>query len=143
MIALLRGWLWWRRWRWRQRPGISISRLTETDKDSNITTFTYNGAGKPLSKQDSGGTIKYMYDMDKVVLERNAQDTTVAGYTHEGGSLYYDLISMKRTNSYYYLFDGLGRVTEVVEEMEGIAGCRRTTEYGAVSCCLGEQEMDD
>ena len=38
-----------------------------------------------LSKQDSGGTITYMYDMDKVVLERDAQDTTVASYTHEGG----------------------------------------------------------
>jgi len=33
---------------------------------------------KRLRKQDSGGTIKYMYDMDKVVLERDGQDTTVA-----------------------------------------------------------------
>ncbi len=45
-------------------------------------SFTYNGAGKRLSKQDSGGTITYMYDMDRVVLERNAQDTTVARLPH-------------------------------------------------------------
>ncbi len=49
--------------------------------DGSTTTFTYNGAGKRLSKQDSGGTIKYMYDMDKVVLERDGQDTTARQIT--------------------------------------------------------------
>jgi len=38
-----------------------------------------------LSKQDSGGTITYMYDMDKVVLERDAQDTTVTSYSPAAG----------------------------------------------------------
>ena len=35
--------------------------------------------------------------------------------------------------------DRRANVPELVEEMEGIAGCRRTTEYGAAPCCLGEQ----
>ena len=101
-----------------------------TYSDSTKTTFKYNGAGERLRKQDSGGTIKYVYDMDKVVLERDAQDTTVAGYTHEGGGLYYDLISMKRTNSYYCLFDGLGSATEVVDSSENTQNSCRYEAFG-------------
>jgi len=103
-----------------------------TYPDSSRTTFAYNGEGKRLSKQDSSGTVKYIYDMDKVVLERDGEDTTVAGYTHEGGGLYYDLISMKRTNGYYYLFDGLGSVSEVVDSNEATQNSYRYEAFGQV-----------
>ena len=79
------------------------------------TTFTYNGEGQRLTKVDSLGTIKYLYDQAKVAIERDGSNNSVATYTHEGGSLYHDLISMERTNSYYYLFDGLGSVTELMD----------------------------
>jgi len=46
--------------------------------------------------QEGAGTIKYLYDLDKVILERNGAGNLLARYTHEGGSLYHDLVSMKR-----------------------------------------------
>ncbi len=78
-----------------------------------------------MTKVDSSGTIKYLYDQSKVVLEQDAEDSTLATYTHEGGSLFHDLISVDRTNSYWYLFDGLGSVTKLVADCETMAmmGC--------------------
>ena len=109
-----------------------------TYPDSSRTTFAYNGEGKRLSKQDSSGTVKYIYDTVKVVLERDGEDTTVAGYTHEGGGLYYDLISMKRAeSSYQYLFDGLGSVSEVLDNNEATQNSYRYEAFGQVESSTG------
>jgi len=57
----------------------------------------------------------------------------VARYTHEGGSLYHDLVSMKRGGaSYYLLFDGLGSVTEVVDGSENTQNSYRYEAWGQV-----------
>jgi len=67
-----------------------------------------------------------------VILEKDAGDSTVAGYTHEGGSLYHDLISMDRTNSYYYLFDGLGSVKEMVDSSENTQNSYSYEAFGQI-----------
>ena len=104
-----------------------------TYPDSTKTTFAYNAAGKRVLKEDSSGTVKYLYDRDKVVLERDGDDNTVARYTHEGGSLYEDLISMKRDgSSYQYLFDGLGSISEVVDSSEATQNSYRYEAFGQI-----------
>jgi len=83
--------------------------------------------------QEGAGTIKYLYDLDKVVLERDGSGNLLARYTHEGGSLYHDLVSMKRGGaSYYFLFDGLGSVTEVVDGSEATQNSYRYEAFGQV-----------
>jgi len=57
----------------------------------------------------------------------------LARYTHEGGSLYHDLVSMRRGGaSYYFLFDGLGSVTEVVDGSENTQNSYRYEAWGQV-----------
>ena len=56
--------------------------------------YTYNSAGQRLTKVEGGATTRFIYDGAKVVLERNGNDETQARYTHEGGSLYDDLLSL-------------------------------------------------
>jgi len=83
--------------------------------------------------REGAGTIKYLYDLDKVVLERDGAGNLLARYTHEGGSLYHDLVSMKRGGaSYYFLFDGLGSVTEVVDGSENTQNSYRYEAFGQV-----------
>ncbi len=106
--------------------------LTVTLPAPATTTFTYNGEGKRLTKVDSSGTIKYLYDQSKVAIERDVSNNNLATYTHEGGSLYYDLISMERTNSYWYLFDGLGSVTELVDSDEDTQNSYRYEAFGQI-----------
>jgi len=104
-----------------------------TYPDDSRTTFGYNGEGKRLQVQEGAGTIKYLYDLDKVVLERDGAGNLLARYTHEGGSLYHDLVSMKRGGaSYYFLFDGLGSVTEVVDGSENTQNSYRYEAWGQV-----------
>jgi len=110
------------------------NRLTVvTYPDDSRTTFSYNGEGKRVQVQEGAGSIKYLYDLDKVILERNGAGNLLARYTHEGGSLYHDLVSMKRGGaSYYFLFDGLGSVTEVVDSSENTQNSYRYEAWGQV-----------
>jgi len=104
-----------------------------TYPDDSRTTFSYNGEGKRLQVQEGAGTIEYLYDLDKVVLERDGAGNLLARYTHEGGSLYHDLVSMRRGGaSYYFLFDGLGSVTEVVDSSENTQNSYRYEAWGQV-----------
>jgi len=67
------------------------------------------------------------------VLERDGSDNLLASYTHEGGSLFHDLISVERSNSdYWYLFDGLGSVTEMVDSNENTQNSYRYEAWGQV-----------
>ncbi len=97
------------------------------------TTYTYNGEGKRLTKVNSSGTIKYLYDQAKVAIERDVSNNNLATYTHEGGGLFYDLISVERSNSdYWYLFDGLGSVTEMVDSNEDTQNSYRYEAFGQI-----------
>lgn len=40
-----------------------------------------------MSKFEGATIVKYLYDLDKVVLERDGNDDALASYTHEGGRL--------------------------------------------------------
>jgi len=86
-----------------------------------------------MRMQETVTGTKYLYDLDKVVLERDGAGNLVARYTHEGGSLYHDLVSMKRGGArYYFLFDGLGSVTEVVDGSENTQNSYRYEAWGQV-----------
>ena len=44
--------------------------------------FYYDGAHDRVRKDDSGGTVKYTWDALNAILERNADDQTLAQYAH-------------------------------------------------------------
>jgi len=74
-----------------------------------------------------------MYEQDNVVLGPDGNDSNLATYTHEGGSLFHDLISVERSSSdYWYLFDGLGSVTELVDSDEDTQNSYRYEAFGQI-----------
>lgn len=76
-------------------------------------------AGQRQQTQEGATTTKFLYDGAKIVLERDGSNNTLARYTHEGGSLTEELISMRRSgSSYYYLMDGLGSVRQVLDSSQ-------------------------
>ena len=74
-----------------------------------VDTFTYNGDGLRVQKQDSTGTTNHIWDGQNILLETNASNTIEAVYTLEP-VVYGNLISQVRSGTTsFYLFDGLGR----------------------------------
>ena len=73
-----------------------------------VNTFTYNGDGLRVQKQDSTGTTNHVWDGQNILLETNASNIIQVVYTLEP-LLYGNLISQMRSGTAsFYLFDGLG-----------------------------------
>lgn len=95
--------------------------ISETDPEGNITTFSYDFAGRKIAEQKNGSEIRYFYD----VLGR--QNCTQKG----------DVLNFKE-------FDLLGRIIETrTEDLEGTVHFRENFAYDAhgnrthITTCAG------
>ena len=71
-------------------------------------------------------------------MKKDGSDVTQASYTHEGGSLYDDLVSMKRGGStYYYLFDGLGSTRQIVDSNQNTTDTYSYESFGNITSSSG------
>ena len=78
-----------------------------------IFTFTYNGDGQRVQKQDSTGTTNHIWDDQNILLETNASNVIQVVYTLEP-EVFGNLISQRRSGTTsFYLFDGLGSTTQI------------------------------
>jgi hypothetical protein len=78
-----------------------------------VDTFTYNGDGQRVQKQDSTGTNNHVWDGQNMLLETNASDVIQVVYALEP-VLYGNLISQSRGGvDSFYLFDALGSVRQL------------------------------
>jgi RHS repeat-associated protein len=89
-------------------------RLTKVALPSGIVdSFTYNGDGQRVQKQDSTGTTNHVWDGQNILLETNASNILQVVYTLEP-ALYGKLISQSRSNvGVSYLFDALGTARQL------------------------------
>ena len=91
---------------------------------------------------EGGATTRFIYDGAKVVLERDGDDETEARYTHEGGSLYDDLLSQRRDGaSYDYLLDGLASVKQVVDSSEDVRNSYSYEAFGQAT--VGQSDVSN
>ncbi len=76
-------------------------------------TFTYNGNGLRMQKQDSTGTTKHVWDEQNILLETDASNIIQVVYTLEP-LLYGNLVSQRRgMTTSFYLFDALGSTRQL------------------------------
>jgi RHS repeat-associated protein len=90
------------------------NRLTKVVIPSGVrNTFSYNGDGQRVQKQDSTGTAKHVWDGQYILLETDGGNIVQTVYTCEP-SAYGNLISQRRggTTS-FYLFDALGSTRQL------------------------------
>jgi len=95
------------------------SRLTQVSlPSSTVDLFVYNGDGQRVQKQDSGGTTKFIWDEENVLVETNTSNVIQAVYCLEPVT-FGNLMSQRRgTTTSLYHFDGLGS-TDRLSDING------------------------
>jgi RHS repeat-associated protein len=111
-------------------PGIQLTtntwdgenRLTKVALPTAIVdSFTYNGDGQRVQKQDSTGTTNHIWDEQNILLETNASNIVQVAYTLEP-LVYGNLVSQSRGGvDSFYLFDALGSARELTGTGTSIA----------------------
>jgi RHS repeat-associated protein len=103
-----------------------------TYPDSSLNTFSYDGDGKRLQKQDSTGTLRMVFDpqgptgLYDLAKETDGSNNLVAFYTQ--GPM---LISMRRNSaSYFYHPDALGSTSAITSSDETVTSTYKYYAFG-------------
>ncbi|MEW5768708.1 MAG: hypothetical protein AB1797_14050, partial [bacterium] len=95
-------------------------------------TFEYSALGIRLSKTNSNGTVRYLYDGDNILMEFGGSGQLISRYTT---SLMIDEIISRQDAGgevYYYHYDGLGSVTCLTDALQEVAATYRYDAFGEV-----------
>jgi YD repeat-containing protein len=114
------------------------SRLTQVRLPSaTVNTFSYNGDGQRVKKQDSSGTVKFVWDGQNILAETNAGDVIQAVYSLEP-IMYGNLISQRRasTTSFYH-YDALGSTEGLSSATGGITDSYLYRAFGNLTVLSG------
>lgn len=76
-------------------------------------TYGYDGLGRRIWKDVDGIVTKYVYNNEDIILEYEG-DTLVANYIH-GPGIDEPLMMWRNGQKYFYVVDGLGSVTDLVD----------------------------
>ena len=95
-------------------------------------TFSYNGDGQRVQKQDSTGTTKHVWDRQNILLETDGSNIIQVVYTLEP-MVYGNLISQRRSGvTSFYLFDGLGSTTQLASNAGSVTDSYLYDSFGNV-----------
>ena len=126
---------------WTTNTWDGENRLATVALASGLTnSFGYNGDGERVLKQDSTGTTNQFWDGRNVLLETNAGGIVQAAYAVEPKS-FGNLISMARsTATSFYLFDGLGSTTQLVDSEGSVSDSYLYDSFGNILASSGDTE---
>ncbi len=118
---------------WTTNTWDGENRLTLVALPSGIVnSFTYNGDGQRVQKQDSTGTTNHVWDGQNVLLETNASNIIQVVYTLEP-LLYGNLISQSRSGSdSFYVFDGLGSTRQLANSTGSVTDTYLYDSFGNI-----------
>src|SRR5262249_14613824 len=116
----------------------SESRLSRVALPSGtVNTFTYNGDGHRVQKQDSAGTTKHVWDWQSILLEADGSNIIQVVYTLEP-IVYGTLISQRRSGtSSFYLFDGVGSTTQLASSSGSVTDSYLYDSFGNILLASG------
>jgi RHS repeat-associated protein len=118
---------------WTTNTWDDENRLTQVALPSGIVnSFSYNGDGQRVQKQDSSGTTNHVWDGHNILLETNASNTIQVVYTLEP-RLFGHLVSQSRggTDS-FYLFDGLGSARQLANRSSSLSDSYVFDSFGGI-----------
>ena len=97
-----------------------------------MNTFTYNGDGQRVQKQDSTGTTRHVWDGQNILLETDGSNIIQVVYTLEP-AVYGNLISQRRSGTTsFYLFDGLGSTTQLANSTGSVTDSYLYDSFGDI-----------
>jgi RHS repeat-associated protein len=112
------------------------NRLKRIDfHDGSFVEFSYDPFGNRVKKDSDGTVTWFVYDLNSalpdVIAEYNSTGELIVNYTHDPRTD--SVVSMHRDGkSYYYLNDGLGSVTGLVDENETLVNSYTYDAFGNV-----------
>lgn len=94
-------------------------------------TYRYDGFGRRIEKRVNGVSTRYIYDGENILIEMDSSNTMVARFTHGPGLD--NPISMDRGgNSYFYVTDGNGSVTNLTNTTGAVVQSYVYDSYGQI-----------
>ena len=94
--------------------------------------YSYDPFGKRLSKTVNGSTKYYLYDNEDIIVEYDSTGSLIASYIHGQGidEPIQGLSPQGTVPEWYYTFDGLGSVSELTDESEGVVESYKYDSFG-------------
>ena len=100
--------------------------------------FYYDGDQRRIITEDSQGRTYFLYDGEKVGVEKNASGTTQAAYVNQGPSIYSPLIYMDRSGTKsYHLLNHLGTALALASSAQALTDTYRWNAWGVELASTG------
>jgi RHS repeat-associated protein len=94
-------------------------------------SYKYDALGRRIEKNVAGTISKYIYDGEDIIEELDGNNQVVATYTH-GPGIDEPILLEKNGQKYYYIADGLGSITAIVDSNGNIAQIYRYDSFGNI-----------
>src|SRR3989338_10819290 len=108
------------------------NRLAQVTSPGSLATYTYDGLNRRVSKTVNNVTTYFIQDGDREIEERTAAGALIADYVH--GENIDEVLTMSRAgNTYFYYYDGLGSVTDLLNATGIVAESYTYDAYGQPS----------
>jgi len=100
-------------------------------EDGSIVNYKYDGLGRRIEKEVDGVVTRFIYDDYDLLLELDGSNNIVARYTH-GIGLDEPLILEKAGQSFFYLADDLGSITEITDNNAAVVQSYSYSSFGKI-----------
>jgi len=98
--------------------------------------YSYNAIGNRIAKTVEGVTINFLYDGSNIIAEYDSTNVLQANYLN-GIGIDKNISKVINNNTYYYLYDGLGSVRELIDSSQII---QNRYDYRAFGEIISETE---
>jgi RHS repeat-associated protein len=103
-------------------------------------TYKYDALGRRIAKNIAGAISRYVYDGEDIIQELDQNNQVIATYTHGPGID--EPISLEKSGQkYYYIQDGLGSVSALVDSDGNIVQSYRYNSFGEIINKTGTLEQ--
>jgi RHS repeat-associated protein len=118
------------------------NRLIETKSENTTSTYGYNAQGYRVEKKVNNETTRYFYEADKVVLETGENNNQKALQVYGSNLLYRSTAADSElgAQSYYYLYNAHGDVTELIDAQGIIAATYDYDAFGNIISNTGNAD---
>jgi RHS repeat-associated protein len=99
-------------------------------------SYKYDALGRRIEKNVAGTISKYIYDGEDIIEELDGNHALIATYTH-GPGIDEPICLEKNNQKYYYIADGLGSITAIVDANENIVQTYKYDSFGNILSTTG------
>lgn len=103
---------------------------------NNNISYKYDALGRRIEKNVSSTITRYVYDGEDIIQELDGNNQVITTYIH-GPSIDEPILLEKNSQKYYYISDGLGSNTALVDQNGNIAQTYRYDSFGNIISSTG------